>query len=29
MSAKAMQNLAYIALITLMFGITTGWLGGL
>jgi len=29
MSAKAMQKLAYIALIVLMFGITTGWLGGL
>jgi len=29
MSAKAVQKLAYIALIVLMFGITTGWLGGL
>ncbi len=29
MSAKAMQNLAYVALIALMFGITTGLLGGL
>jgi hypothetical protein len=29
MSAKTVQKLAYIALIVLMFGITTGWLGGL
>jgi hypothetical protein len=29
MSGKAMQKLAYVALILLMFGITTGLLGGL
>lgn len=29
MSATAVQRIAYIVLIALMFGITTGWLGGL
>jgi hypothetical protein len=29
MSATAVQKIAYIVLIALMFGITTGWLGGL
>jgi hypothetical protein len=29
MSATAVQKIAYIVMIALMFGITTGWLGGL
>jgi hypothetical protein len=29
MSATTVQNLAYCALIVLMFGICIGWLGGL
>jgi hypothetical protein len=29
MSGRTIQTLAYVALIMLMFGITSGWLGGL
>ena len=29
MEPKSFQKTAYIALIILMFGVTTGWLGGL
>jgi hypothetical protein len=29
MEAKTLQNIAFVVLIVLMFGVTTGWLGGL
>jgi hypothetical protein len=29
MLPKSFQKIAYAALIVLMFGVTTGWLGGL
>jgi hypothetical protein len=29
MGPKSFQKIAYAALIVLMFGVTTGWLGGL
>ena len=29
MSGTALQKVAYILLIILLFGVTTGWLGGL
>lgn len=29
MSGNAVQTLAYAALIVLLFGVATGWLGGL
>jgi len=29
MSGTAIQKTAYVALIILMFGVCTGWLGGL
>lgn len=29
MSGKALQKLAYAALIVLLFGVATGWIGGL
>lgn len=29
MSGKGIQNIAYVALIIVMFGVCTGWLGGL
>lgn len=29
MASNSFQKIAYIALIVLLFGVTTGWLGGL
>lgn len=29
MSANALQKVSYVLLIVLLFGVTTGWLGGL
>lgn len=29
MSQTGVQKLAYVALIVLLFGVSTGWLGGL
>jgi hypothetical protein len=29
MSGTALQKVSYILLIVLLFGVTTGWLGGL
>jgi hypothetical protein len=29
MSRTGLQKFAYIALLVLLFGVTTGWLGGL
>ena len=29
MSRKSLQNLAYVALLIILFGTSAGWLGGL
>ncbi len=29
MSGSALQKITYVLLIVLLFGVTTGWLGGL
>jgi hypothetical protein len=29
MSGRALQKMAYAALIVLLFGVATGWIGGL
>ena len=29
MTARGIRNLAYVALLIVLFGVSTGWLGGL